>query len=737
MLTVKKWNVFLLRYFLGFLVCFLPIIILSILFASRLNYMGEDTSPVLQMILQHQPFMFFWAVAKVIGAGFLFSVGLQFISSSFRFKYKFIFSFLFFLSTLVRLACLYPGVTESWLIVKNSENMRKAVQFISSLPLDSQLRQFIHWLPFVVCVIGFAINFVLHMRALIYQNRMVRKSHYSVYVDEFDQASRVFAIQGVSFLLFISCGSVFLSYLTSQFSVFLPQNSTHQSQPNIFIFAIDSLRADRVFDKKYKNVMPFLQTQMSHAALAKPMLVGIPRTFPSWVELATGKYAISTGVRTMFPARGSRLNKKNTIFERARSNGYSTIFVSDFAGDIFARYPFGGDEINAPTSNLKSLIENTTITLFSPIQSLLILPSLQRMLPSLLESAEIADPQLVAQAMADSLSHFSNAPKPVFMTTFFSSAHFPYAAPGPWYAKFQKKSQNELLSFRKIPDQIENKENRSTSISEEKKSQTIALYDGGLSAIDFTLEKVFLELEKKNWLQNAVVLIFGDHGENLYDSSFGMGHGDGVQGEYSGVTPLLIFNYGNKLRFSNQKSKNIVRSIDVAPTIASQLHINFDFNDIDGQSLFDNENKISKFPEKSAYMESGLWFIKNKLSPEAQPRVIYPGITALLDIDFGMDFEFYLRPNYSQTVIGVKERAWIDDKFRLVLRTTKYGVYPSLYSRSDKNALNNLLEVSQKNKYDPIYQNMLKNMNYFLTKRGVDVVPISKTSFFYSENIAQ
>lgn len=244
-------------------------------------------------------------------------------------------------------------------------------------------------------------------------------------------------------------------------------------------------------------------------------------------------------------------------------------------------------------------------------------------------------------------------------------------------------------------------------------------------------------MEKKKWLQNSIVLIFGDHGENLYDSNFGMGHGDGVQGEYSSVTPLLIFTYGNGEFLSHENLNSIVRSIDVAPTIANHIHIGFDFDNADGRSLLDQQDNNSRFSVDEAYMESGLWFVKDRLSPEGQPRTIYPGIAALLDIDSGMNFEFYLRPNYAQTVVGVKERAWINEKFRLVMRTTKDGVEPSLYLRTDKGASNNLLNDSQKKKYQSDYQKMLKNMNQFLNERGVDVVPISKTKFFYSENLGQ
>ncbi len=271
------------------------------------------------------------------------------------------------------------------------------------------------------------------------------------------------------------------------------------------------------------------------------------------------------------------------------------------------------------------------------------------------------------------------------------------------------------------------------------KEQTVSLYDSGLNAIDDTLKDLFDELNHKGWLKNSMILIFGDHGENLYEGNLGMGHGDGVAGEHSNVTPLVIFLNGNaQVNKADIPIKPIIRTIDIAPTIARRINVKMNEQIIDGEPLLDVKEKLSDFPENSAYMETGIWFTSGSLTPENYPRMIYPRVTSLIDIDAGMNYEFYIRPSYSQSIPGVKERAWINETYRLIARTTKTGVTLSLHLRTDKNAKYDLLEdLSNINLYRPIANEMLNQMNKYLTSRGVEIIRNSNGSFFYAENISQ
>lgn len=113
-------------------------------------------------------------------------------------------------------------------------------------------------------------------------------------------------------------------------------------------------------------------------------------------------------------------------------------------------------------------------------------------------------------------------------------------------------------------------------------------------------------------------------------------------------------------------------------------------------------------------------------------------LEARAQIDAGMDFEFYTRSAYAQTIAGLKERAWITKQYRLVARTTPSGMKLSLYSRNDTQAKDDLLKKSNQTKdYHLIAENLLKQMNNYLVSCGVEIISNKMGSFFYSENLPQ
>ncbi|RDB37097.1 MAG: DUF229 domain-containing protein [Spirobacillus cienkowskii] len=738
MLTLKKRDKFFVKYTTGTLIFLLSFLSVTLFFSSKITYMDQDVSKIFIELSKYSPKLVISIVLKIIFIVLLCCFSLQILSFSLKNKYKFLFGLLFFLSLVIRMGTMYPGTTENFIIFNLFESLRSYIEYFSSLPEHSFIRILIEWFPFIMVFILFTVNLITLMKQLVIQSKLVKKAQSSILIEKLDYESQIFSFQGIHLIGFVIIGSIFLYQISSWFDTNIPENQTNQEQPHVFIFAIDSLRYDRVENSQYSYVMPFLHQFKKQADFVKPMIVGIPRTFPSWVEIATGNYASSTQIKHMFPNRSPRMSEAETVFKKAQDSGYNTLFVSDFAGDIFPRYLFGGSKIVAPTLNLTTLLENNIISFFAPLKSALILPNMQNIFSSILESPEIADPKLIFHTVTKLLKKYSKSPQPIFLTTFFSTAHFPYAVPGPWYSKFQNIKDNGEFIFIKKPDQNPiTGEISSDSVPYLTKKKTIELYNGGLNCIDNTLKNIFYELKNKGWLTNSVILVFGDHGENLYDGSLGLGHGDGVGGEFSSVTPLIIsLNGKTKVANFNKSNISIVRSIDIAPTISKRINLNFDYKNVDGVDIFDYNSFSNNFPANTAYTESGIWFTSGYLSPEGQARINYPKIFEILSIDEGFNNEFYLQSDYNQPISGVKERSWVNATYKLIARTDKNGVNLSLYLRSDKNSENNLLSNKFINdNYEKISLQMLNNMNAYLSSRGIEIVKNSKKTFFYSENI--
>jgi glucan phosphoethanolaminetransferase (alkaline phosphatase superfamily) len=91
------------------------------------------------------------------------------------------------------------------------------------------------------------------------------------------------------------------------------------------------------------------------------------------------------------------------------------------------------------------------------------------------------------------------------------------------------------------------------------------LYDNKILQADFTIQKIFEELDHKGILKNAMVIITADHGEGLGEHGVD-GHVDWLYQAQTRV-PLLIIDNQNKY-----PSEKFSRQIDIAPTIAQALH---------------------------------------------------------------------------------------------------------------------------------------------------------------------
>ena len=77
-------------------------------------------------------------------------------------------------------------------------------------------------------------------------------------------------------------------------------------RPNMLVLAVDSLRADRVFAPDAARRFPTLAALARAGVRFREAHVTVPRTFPSFVTLLTGRYPHHHGIRHMFPSAAQR-----------------------------------------------------------------------------------------------------------------------------------------------------------------------------------------------------------------------------------------------------------------------------------------------------------------------------------------------------------------------------------------------------------------------------------------------
>jgi arylsulfatase A-like enzyme len=428
--------------------------------------------------------------------------------------------------------------------------------------------------------------------------------------------------------------------------------------PNILILATDSLRADRIDPR----VAPRLARLGDQATRFDRAYVSLPRTFPSWVTLLTGRHPHHHGIRSMFPRWDERAKDFDAVPERFRKAGYSTGVVSDFAGDIFDRIDLGFGSIHAPTFDFRQLIRQRALERQTPLLPVLHSRLGRWIFPVLREMSDAADPDMLAD---DAIGAIRGAHgQPFFLTVFFSTAHFPYAAPAPYYGRFTRPQYRGRFKYHK-PVSLESE----APPDEEDIAQIRGLYDGAVSSVDDAVGRVLGALADEGLAENTIVIVTADHGEMLYENGHGIGHGDHLFGDEATHVPLLILDPRHP---GAHRVPGIVRDVDLAPTLYELAGVPAPA-DLDGRSLAP-ALAGEKLTPQLAYAETDLWFTETIDGLPAALRLPYPGISHLNEVDAEHGDEVVLQRGMFDMTIVAKHRMVRDLRYKLVYAPTREGV---------------------------------------------------------------
>ena len=125
-----------------------------------------------------------------------------------------------------------------------------------------------------------------------------------------------------------------------------------------------------------------------------------------------------------------------------------------------------------------------------------------------------------------------------------------------------------------------------------------ALYDGEIRYTDSILDALFSELGDEGFLENAVVIVTSDHGEEFGDHG-GLLHGGKLFDELLRV-PLIISGVGIA---DGVVEPSLVSFVDIAPTILSIAGLPVP-NTMEGRNLFDRSQSTA-WAEQRVFAQYG------------------------------------------------------------------------------------------------------------------------------------
>ncbi len=291
----------------------------------------------------------------------------------------------------------------------------------------------------------------------------------------------------------------------------------------LVLISLDTLRADHLGLYGYsRDTSPFLDRLAERAVVFDRAVVQFPSTLTSHVSMLTGFFPWEHGV---FPPDGKLAEDTPLLAEVLKRGGFRTAGYTE-GGYMRGRYGFrrGFDDFDSRDRQGRNQVKKT----FD--RGLRFLDGLAADEPFFLFLHTYA-------------VHAPYVPEPEWLEMFWEGPAPPDAFPptGPELRRAQEED-------RQIPDNV--------------RRWLVALYDAEIRSLDSVLEGFFAELDARGVLEDSVVVVTSDHGEEFMDHG-SLNHHQ-LYDEILHV-PLLVLHPD----VSSRREPTLVEIVGLAPTLAA------------------------------------------------------------------------------------------------------------------------------------------------------------------------
>lgn len=347
--------------------------------------------------------------------------------------------------------------------------------------------------------------------------------------------------------------------------------------PNVLLVSIDTLRADHLSCYGYERATtPCLDQLAAEGALFERTFATTSWTLPSHLSMLTGLTISAHGVcddrlwqRTDEAGEPIPVVLAGTFLpERLREAGYRTggFYTWKF---LEPRFGFGPgfetyERLGHTFYSFPPVAER-----FEKIQTegnLEALKALKREYPELFDVTRPSSPETVDRALEWISKVRGETPHaPYFCFVHLFDAHDPYTPPPPFDACFDPDYEGPIDGLRvTAPDSPVR-----SDMDPRDLEHLIALYDGEIAWVDSEVGRLLDALEARGALENTIVMVTSDHGEEFFD------HGEKTHRHSLWVESVhvpWIVSWPGKVQ-RGLRIEGASGTIDLAPTLYGLLGI--------------------------------------------------------------------------------------------------------------------------------------------------------------------
>jgi arylsulfatase A-like enzyme len=477
---------------------------------------------------------------------------------------------------------------------------------------------------------------------------------------------------------------------------------------NILIIASDSLRASHLSCNGYhRPTTPSIDKLAAGGINFQRCLTPTASTLESLTTMFSSQYPHTHGIVHMFPSREmvDRANRTTpSLANTLKSQGYDTAVIGDWCACGFNELPMGFEDVTVSDFDNFRIYMSEVVYVHHQILPLFFDNRVGHMLfPKLRSFANYMTPEVVTNQVIDRLKVRAEDEKPFVMFAFYSCTHLPYKTPRQYAElwgdpKYEGQHQHELAL--NVDEFIAGTDiNAKWGKFPKKEVQRVRdLYDGCVRMFDDCVGRVVATLEDEGLMENTVVLVTGDHGDDLFEPGVTFGHGLTFNGgDQSNHVPAVFHVPG--LETPGSKVEKVIRTLDFAPTLCDLVGVRPDAN-FEGKSLVPYISGLEKDMGLAFYGETSYLFFKRNIPGEKPLHIPPMDETTFIDPDF--DFHFVLKEKYQEAVIQTKERALRTERFKFV-RTPGEGA--AIHRLFDLNA-DPHCQVDVRDKFPDVTQRM-------------------------------
>ncbi len=266
------------------------------------------------------------------------------------------------------------------------------------------------------------------------------------------------------------------------------QEKSKSHRPNLILIGIDSLRPDETtICNPISKITPYINQFLNKAVVFPNSYTPLARTFPAWVSIMTGEYPWSVGVPFNLTQPESKAYSLS-IPRLLQKNGYRTVYATDEKRFSNIDSKFGFDQVIGPTMGAADFLFGSLND--TPLGNLFINGRFGKWFFPFSHANRAAwvtySPKTFIRLIGGELTSPSSAS---LLCVHLCLPHYPYL----WQDAPIDKDVNDHGAKN--------------------------AYRNTLRAVDLQFHDLLNLLEGQGYMENALVVVFSDHGETFGDET--------------------------------------------------------------------------------------------------------------------------------------------------------------------------------------------------------------------------